>query len=93
MRDNDDRVIGFLIETFDLFHNYTGKRPTRISLPLAMYHKLVKEIQQRRTDPLGDGLAAVFEFEGCQVRRCTPKGVYLNAAGQNEEVNEELRIS
>ena len=94
----DDRMIGFLTEMFDLFHNYTGNHPTRLTLPLGMYHKLVKEMQQRRP-PLAlspDSLAAecnrdhVFEFDGVQVSRCN-SGILRHVGA--ERVNEELRIS
>ena len=94
----DDRMIGVLTEMFDLFHNYTGNHPTRLTLPLGMYHKLVKEMQQRRP-PLAlspDSLAAecnrdhVFEFDGVQVSRCN-SGILRHVGA--ERVNEELRIS
>lgn len=99
---SDDRMIGFLTETFDLFRDFTGRRPTRVILPLAMYHRLVKELLQRTPNSRGDGLAAVFEFEGCQVSLCN-SGIWRYVGGEKEQgtgigapierVNEELKIS
>ena len=94
-KKNDYPTIHRLQDLLRFFEERTGIKARQITLPVAIYHNLVKDLHRLYSggEPLEFAASYEFEFEGCWVRRCTPKGVYLNAAGQNEEVNEELRIS
>ncbi len=95
--NNNHQTIRTLVDVIDLFHNYTGKRPTKLVLPRELYQSLVEDMQFFAGN-MGED---VFEFEGCQVSCCT--GILRHVGGENEQgtgigspierVNEELRIS